>query len=231
MKTVAQLKNEVARKIHGRTLNRIANVNEVIQEAADRMLLKIDPENTIVTTTITPTSTKYVVTAPADLKAKKIIDFVNSSSTSITDRFRQVDYYDHLRDNEHQTFSVFTENGTKKIRLTSDETPSYTMSYYSDSIFLDATDQTIRTEQITADENLISLDTQAYQILLYEVAWTLANDLQDDDTTNDKENYAAMLYGDGTSRNGGLYMEYGSENKSRQRKPLKYYYRNNRSRR
>lgn len=231
MKSVSQLKNEVARKIHGRSLNRIANINSVIQEAADRMLLKIDPEGTIVTTTITPTSTKYSTTAPSDLKAKKIVDIINSSSTDITDNFRQVDYSEHIRTNEHQTFSIYTENGTKKIRITSDETPTYTVSYYSDSLFLDASDLSTRYSEIQTDENLITLDTQAYQILLYEVAWTLANDLQDDDTTNDKENYEKMLYGDGTSKNPGLYAEYGSENKSRQKKPLKYYYRSNRSKR
>lgn len=73
--TINQLKNDLERKLHGTTLDKLNDPDGLINEAARNVLTKIDPPETIRVTNITNgvfnDITKYIL--PSDLKGDRII--------------------------------------------------------------------------------------------------------------------------------------------------------------
>ena len=76
MRTVASLKSDLIRKLHGTSLSKIQSPNDVIAEAARNVITRIDPQETIRVATIENAlfDDVFSYTAPSDIKGDKVID-------------------------------------------------------------------------------------------------------------------------------------------------------------
>lgn len=71
--TVTQLKSDLTSALHGTTLNKVQNVNGMIQRASADLLLEVDPmETKRIVPLFTPIFNKvYDYALPSDLKGNK----------------------------------------------------------------------------------------------------------------------------------------------------------------
>lgn len=102
------------------------------------------------------------------------------------------------------------------------------VEYYSKFLF--RTTAGVWGETITADTDIINLDTTAYNILLYETAFLMAQESQGEDAVFDRNFFEKKLRGDGTEKNLGLYELYKRANIDEKEKPRSAYYRMRRNR-
>lgn len=93
--------------------------------------------------------------------------------------------------------------------------------YYSKFLF--QTSAGVYIEGPTADTDTINLDTSSYNILLYETARMLAQELQGEDSVFDANYFAGELYGTATKQ--GLIPRYKRSNPPETLKPKSTYYR------
>lgn len=97
----------------------------------------------------------------------------------------------------------------------------YEVVYYSDAIFK-GTDGAYKTVP-TLDTDEIQLEVDAYNIMLYECAYLLAQELQGANGNFDESYFDKMLHGD--SRRLGLYKRYHMSYPSQNKKARSTYYR------
>ena len=97
----------------------------------------------------------------------------------------------------------------------------FLLDYYSKFVFTDSTGVTFK-ETPTTDSDLIVLDTETINIMLYEALYLIAQQLQGEDASFDSEYFKRELHGEGDKT--GLYKIYKQSNPSEQIKPRSQYY-------
>ena len=96
----------------------------------------------------------------------------------------------------------------------------YEIVYYSDAIFK-GTDGSYKTVP-TLDTDVIQLEVDAYNVMLYECAYLLSQELQGENGAFDESYFDKMLNGDG--RKVGLYRRYHMSYPSQNKKARSQYY-------
>jgi len=169
--TIAKLKDDIQRKTHGTSLNKIQDIDGLINEASRNFLADVDPAETIrieeLATNLETDVYDYVL--PVDLKGNKIIDIRPAEDRGIADKFSQTysEAFD-LRKSDG-TFNIEYNSGVKTIRIaktilaSSDQNP-FSVVYYSKYIFRDSSG-TWKEEQ-DDDTDIVNLDTDSYNLLL-----------------------------------------------------------------
>jgi hypothetical protein len=99
----------------------------------------------------------------------------------------------------------------------------YDIEYYSKFLFRSSAGVWLEEPTATDDTDIVNLDTEAYNIFLYELSRLIALELQGEDSTVDTTAYSGELNGDGTKP--GLYKEYTRSNPSQALKKRQFYYR------
>jgi hypothetical protein len=89
--TIQRLKGDLTAALHGTTLNRVQNVNGMIERAASDLLLELDPQETkrILPITTPIFNRVYDYQLPVDLKGTKIIDIRPQANRTVLDRYIQ----------------------------------------------------------------------------------------------------------------------------------------------
>ena len=120
--TIAKIKNDIQRKIHGTSLNKIQDIDGVINEAARDVLADVDPAETIRISQITNALYNKVFDyqLPSDLKGNKVIDIRPQVNRTLNDNFSQT--YSEAFDlaKENNTFNIQYNSGVKSIRISKD---------------------------------------------------------------------------------------------------------------
>lgn len=141
MRTVAQVQDDITRKLHGTNLDRVSSIFDVMGEAAGNLVNRIDFLETIRETQITNGlyDDIYDYTAPSDLKGNKIIDIrkqVNRSKSDVYGQRLSVEFDSRKYDG---TFAVKYVNGTKSIRISKDVSGTPITLHDMDSITANGT--------------------------------------------------------------------------------------------
>lgn len=131
--TWSTVKENIRGMVHGSTLDKITNLNQLAERAGNNVLSKIDPEPTRRVTQITNAihDEIYEYTAPSDLKGDKVIDIRPQVSRELWENFSGVvrpEQFDLRKELEagETTLHVRMEDGTKKLWLSKSITPSPT---------------------------------------------------------------------------------------------------------
>ena len=181
---VSDLKNDVSRKLHGTSLNKVEGVDDLIDEASRQVLADIDPKNTIRIEEISSPTLLYGTyryTAPTDLKGDKIIDIRALALRDSDDTYtkRGMEHFD--RNKSYGTFNVEYDSGTKSIclpeatvdKLGSTVELTVELVYYSSYMYRTSTGTW--KENADDDDDLINLETDSYNLMVYKTA-ELASD-------------------------------------------------------
>jgi hypothetical protein len=117
-RTIAQLKNDLARKLHGTNLNQVQDVNGLIDEAAREVLNDVDFYETkrIAQIGNAVYSDVYDYTLPTDLKGNKIIDIrpqVNRGDGDVSTSRYGVSF-DRFKSKFH--FTIRDNQGVRSLR-------------------------------------------------------------------------------------------------------------------
>jgi hypothetical protein len=221
-KSVSDLKVDLQGALHGTNLNRVQGLDQVIYRAAGDLLLDIDPQETIRLDALTGATYDsdedvYTYELPEDLKGISVIYFspnTDNGTSNITNARYSKDF--DVR-HEKNTFTIDFADGVKILRLsTNSAATSWDIGYYSKYLFRDGTSGDWQ-ETVTADTDLINLDTESYNLLLDRVMILLAPQLQGKDSGFDLTFYQKH-YDEGRKR-------YSSRYKSQVEKPQSIYYR------
>lgn len=139
--SVEKFKVKAEGKLHGRTLNKVADVEGKIGESAGNVLLRIDPFTTIRRVRIENAifDQVYNYTAPSDIKGNdKIIDIRPIGERSQGDGIRGVHTREFDIRKEGNTASIEVINGVKTLKL-SKELTARTVLHRCDSLTLEGT--------------------------------------------------------------------------------------------
>ena len=120
--TITQIKNRLARKFRGSSLDDIQGISDytLFAEAANNLLSRIDPLETIRHGELNVYKEVYdygLSSAAPDLKGRKVVDLRPQVDRNHADNFRQVRIEDIDRDKDNQTLSVEYDEGTKFLRV------------------------------------------------------------------------------------------------------------------
>jgi len=117
--TINDLKTDVTGRLHGTTLNKVSNIDEVIQQAGRKLLLDIDPMETKRISQITNAiySDIYDYTLPTDVKGNKIVDIRPQANRDVSDNFSQAYTEDFDINKTNNTLNIRYNNGNKSLRL------------------------------------------------------------------------------------------------------------------
>jgi len=121
------------------------------------------------------------------------------------------------------TFASGAINNVRVDLWTSSIGEIYEIEYYSKFLFSNSSG-TFQ-ETTSADDDTINLDTDSYNIFLYECAYLMAQQMQGEDSGFDVRFFRDELYGDGSANKKGLYKLYKKSNPSRAIKIKSTYYR------
>jgi hypothetical protein len=87
---ITTLKSELEGILHGTTLNKVSNIDRVIDRAARQLLLDVDPQETIRMTQLDPIYDEvYNYPCPTDLKGIAILDIRPQVQRTMRDRYTQ----------------------------------------------------------------------------------------------------------------------------------------------
>lgn len=227
---VNQLKDDISRKIHSQSLDRIKGVESAIREGAINLLNEINPPETkrhfVLDNTIDLGGGFFSSEVPYDVKQDRIIalepaDF-NKSWSGYKPNY--VSYTDFRKNKDRNTFSITVSDGVKSILYyKSEPTDDYELVYYSDCIFVKDDDGRLiyKIEPIN-DDDWVALEPSTYNILLYEILRQLAQQTQGSDAGFDVAFFEGELFG--TKSKQGLYRQYKSRYHSEAtRKKTRYY--------
>lgn len=120
--TIQRLKGDLTAALHGTTLNRVQNVNGMIERAASDLLLELDPQETKRTAELaSPIYNKvYDYYLPVDLKGTKIIDIRPQANRTLMDRYVQQYSQDFSIGKDYvmnPNFAIKYNSGYKTIRI------------------------------------------------------------------------------------------------------------------
>lgn len=122
---------------------------------------------------------------------------------------------------------TFTYDGTAQTGVKVDQIQAglgkiFEIAYYSKYLFRDSSGTWI--EKPTSDDDIINLDTDSYNLFIYETCYLIAQELQGEDASFDANFFEKKLRGDGTERNPGLYKRYKKSNPGQTILPQSTYY-------
>lgn len=101
---ITTLKSELEGILHGTTLNKVQNLDRVIDRAARQLLLDVDPQETIRMTQLDPIYDQvYNYPCPTDLKGIAILDIRPQVQRTMRDRYTQT-YSQEFDINKEYTF-------------------------------------------------------------------------------------------------------------------------------
>lgn len=127
--TIANALDDLSGIVHGKTVNKITNVNAAAERAARNLLAMIDPDETRKITQITLYDKVLDYSAPSDLKEKRVVDirpqFTTARDRSVSDNLsnRLSKDFD-MRRRFGSWFTVMDDGGTKYLRVKAELTPS-----------------------------------------------------------------------------------------------------------
>ncbi len=122
MYSVSSLKDDLERKLHGTTVDKLRDFYGLAAEAARNVVARIDPKETRRVTNI-ENALYYSVnkyTVPTDLKGDKIIDIRPQTNREWWNYFTNVYSVDFDLYRTDQTFNVESDSGTKYLRASRD---------------------------------------------------------------------------------------------------------------
>jgi len=137
---------------------------------------------------------------------------VGSPDVSAINYLRPIVTYDGTANTDYRIDDIVAQVGTV-----------FEIVYYTKYMFRDALTGAFL-ENVDDDSNLINLDTETYNILLYEAMLLVGPQVQGEDTGFDTSFYSSMLFGDGSAENIGMYRLYKGLYKSETEKPRQNYY-------
>lgn len=117
--TLTNVKDRLAGKIHGASLNKIPDFFGLCHEAAGNVLERIDLKETIRISQITNAlyDQVYDYVAPADLKDEVILDIRPQAKRALSDNAVNTSGYEFDRNKENGTFTVKNNSGVKTLRI------------------------------------------------------------------------------------------------------------------
>jgi hypothetical protein len=120
-KTIADLRSDVSRKLHGTSINKVQGEYEVYNEGAREILNDIDFYETKRTQQITNAiyADVYDYTLPTDLKGNKIIDIRPQVNRGLEDYPVQTYGMNFDRRKETQNFTIKDNSGVRSLRFNS----------------------------------------------------------------------------------------------------------------
>lgn len=122
MRTIANFKSDLIRKLHGTSLSKVQSVNDTIAEAGRNVLARLDPQETIrvvnIENALFDDVTSY--TTPSDLKQDKIIDIRPQVNRNTSQQYTKRFIADFGREAQQHDFNIFYKNGTKFLQLKED---------------------------------------------------------------------------------------------------------------
>lgn len=121
------------------------------------------------------------------------------------------------------TYDGTATSGVKMDSVVSSIGKIFELEYYSKYLFRNSSGTYLETP--TSDTDIVNLDYDGFNILTYEIGELLAQELQGQDGSFDKNFFFDKLHGDGTERNPGLYKQYKDNHPSESMPIKKYYYR------
>jgi len=126
MKTIATLKADLGRKLHGASLSKVESPYALISEAARNVLSRLDPNETIKTATIENAiyDDIYSYTLPSDVKQDKIVDLSPQTGRTEAQAYTKRLIEDFARRMGKKDFNIRYKNGVKFLELNADSAPS-----------------------------------------------------------------------------------------------------------
>lgn len=117
--TITQAKEHLTGMLHGGSLNKVRNIESAFERAANTMLLKLDPVDTIRTQPLSNTihDDVYNYSLPSDYK--KIIDLIPQDSRNNSDNALRntANYFDVQKAIKQKRVSIEGSEGAKIIRV------------------------------------------------------------------------------------------------------------------
>lgn len=116
---ISDFKTRLENKIHGRDLNKVQDVNNLIYEAAGNLLLRIDPAETkrVVNLSNGLYDAVFNYAAPTDLKGDKIISIRPQVNINRGDNFHQTYGQEFSLNKDSGSFDVELNSATKTINI------------------------------------------------------------------------------------------------------------------
>lgn len=122
--TIAHVKDDLAGRLHGTTVNKITNINSVFRRAAGNLLRELDPDETRRTKQVTLYDGVTDYATEADLKDKKVIDIRPQDSRNDNENPRQKFSKEFDRKRKESWFTVMKDSGLTYLRISKSITPS-----------------------------------------------------------------------------------------------------------
>jgi len=156
--TIQDIKNSLTGMAHGTTLSKVKNLNDLFRRAANTLLSKIDPPETIRISQITNAVHDDIhdYSAPSDLKGDKIIDIRPQINRGKQDSPYQVPSREFDLMKANHSFSIRHNKGVKSLRLSIDTKYSGITLHNMDSVTANGT------WSVGGDAENITVDTNNY---------------------------------------------------------------------
>ncbi len=189
---VSNLASDLEGKMHDQSLNKLnGDILDKVDEAARNILLEFDPKETKKYATLElVTGETNVFVCPEDLKGNSIIAVQKTSDSSsyLVKVFltspETVKYFT----SEQYNISIDYDAGIKTIIFNDLEVlntgVSYVISYYSVNLFKDSETDALKDKPTSLDD-IILLEKDTLNVLLYELAELVAQEMQGEDSSFD----------------------------------------------
>lgn len=117
--SIVEFKTDLEARLHGTSLNKVSNVDGIINQSARKLLEDLDPAETKRSEQITDAiyDQVYDYQLPTDVKGNKIIDIKPQANRNISDNFSQrySEQFDMYKTNN--TFNIVFNNSIKSVRI------------------------------------------------------------------------------------------------------------------
>lgn len=128
--TIQDLKTDLEAALHGTSLNKIQNINGLIDRAGRELLGDADLNGTIRSQVLTNPiySRVYNYVLPSDLKGKKVIDIKPQVNRGASDNFRGRGIKDFDMRKSDETFNIDFDSGERVLRASTTTGKNVTLS-------------------------------------------------------------------------------------------------------
>lgn len=186
---ITTLKSELEGILHGTTLNKVTNIDRVINRAARQLLLDVDPQETIRMVQLDPIyDLVYNYPCPSDLKGVAVLDIRPQVQRTLRDRYNQT--YSQSFDIEkgytlQPNFNVLFNTGLKTLQINSPLLNTGVVINQADSLTSngtwtgDATNLSIDNVNYASSSGALTFDLPAQAATYVEVTAPTGVDLTD----------------------------------------------------
>lgn len=221
--SIAQIQADVEPKLHDSSIDKLTgSFYDKVHQAARKILLKIDPFETMRTIPLGSLSltTDYMYQAPVDLKGNKIVAVLPTDLTEGFIGYTNRGFRDFTFDKEYGDINIRVVDRVKNIYFvgyngTQANPGDYSVLYYSNCMFVSEDGVTLK-KKPTLNTDLIIAEDGLYEILLNELAFICAHELQSEESNFDISFYNREIK--------NAYENYSGDNKSQAEKPRNSYY-------